>query len=945
VPDEISIVLSARDEGISSVTDKVKNNLNGVAEAARKVESDGAKGASGLRNVGDAANHAATQAEGARGKLGGLGSALGSIATIASGFVVAQGLMKIPGILGGAVDAASDLNESLSKVQVVFGEGAGEVEKWADGAANAMGQSKQAALEAAGTFGNFLQAMGQTPAVAKDMSLTMVQLAGDLASFNNANPEEVIVALRAGLSGEAEPMKKFGVALSEAAVSAKAAQMGIAPLGATLTEQQKIAARYAIILDQTKTAQGDFARTADGAANKQRILAATAEDLSAKIGQKLLPAKIALMGFMVSTVLPGIDKGITLFGNLAGKAVELGSMLGDIPLPDFSGKIGDVISDLQDFAGTLTGVVFQDILSGDFAAAWEDIGFAIGELSYQLTGSTASFDAITTVFENLREIFDNVKPAVEEFASGSLAGLLIVASALAPIVVQLATQGFGVLSSAVAAVRDAWNGLPDWAKTAIEISVVAGAFVALAGPVLALGAGVLYIIGRWDELNAKFPIIGQTIDAVQHQFEKFNNDVVPAFKNGAIAIGVAVGLITAPLIALGGVVAAALIAVVNTFREDFDEIKNIVKPAFELISGIVKNEIKVITDVINVGLALMRGDWSGAWDAMKQLVSDIWSGMKETVRNGFDLVLAVIRNAPVLILDLTKNFVDAFSTIAHAMIDGMVSAIGEKVSDVVTAIWHLKDNVISGLGNAADWLRGVGQQIIQGLIQGIEDKLGDLWGVLGSITSKIPLHKGPPEVDRELLRPSGQMIIQGLATGMQDEMPGVIQTLETFTGQIAMTAAATASVLKDVGLPVGGYDGHAKYNPNTGQYDLTGTAPNPGAGIMANFDVGMFSPVPLSAGERMALGDQAYNSYINGLGVTASVGTYRPSDAEVAKAFTSAAASGGGIDPKTGLWMGYGAEIANTPKNITISIPNYLGDKADVAREIVLELRRQGIDI
>jgi hypothetical protein len=46
------------------------------------------------------------------------------------------------------------------------------------------------------------------------MSQKMVTLAADMASFNNADPAETLDALRAGLAGETEPLRRFGVSLS-----------------------------------------------------------------------------------------------------------------------------------------------------------------------------------------------------------------------------------------------------------------------------------------------------------------------------------------------------------------------------------------------------------------------------------------------------------------------------------------------------------------------------------------------------------------------------------------------------------------------------------------------------------------------------------------------------------------------------------------------------------
>jgi len=99
----------------------------------------------------------------------------------------------------------------LNKVEVVFGENAAAIKQWSKDAAEAFGMSRQKALEAAGTFGNLFRALGLGTPQASDMSKKLVQLAADLASFNNANPEEVLLALRSGLVGEAEPLRKFGV--------------------------------------------------------------------------------------------------------------------------------------------------------------------------------------------------------------------------------------------------------------------------------------------------------------------------------------------------------------------------------------------------------------------------------------------------------------------------------------------------------------------------------------------------------------------------------------------------------------------------------------------------------------------------------------------------------------------------------------------------------------
>lgn len=202
-------------------------------------------------------------------------------------------------------DSASDLNEEISKSRQVFGEASASVEEWSTTTASAMGIAQTEALAATGTFGNLFRVVDLAPAKSAAMSRSLVQLAADLASFNNADPTEVLTALRSGLIGEAEPLRRFGVLLSEARVQ----QQAMADTGKRnvkeLTNQEKTLARFKIILQDTTTAQGDFARTADESANRARRLNAEAKDLGTSFGQVLKPGvdvvTISLLGLVSGT--------------------------------------------------------------------------------------------------------------------------------------------------------------------------------------------------------------------------------------------------------------------------------------------------------------------------------------------------------------------------------------------------------------------------------------------------------------------------------------------------------------------------------------------------------------------------------------------------------------------------------------------------------------------
>ena len=145
--------------------------------------------------------------------------------------------------MGDAIQMASALEESQSKVNQVFTESSDTINAWAVDSARSFGLTEQAALEAAGTFGNFIQALGNTEAESNTMSRALVELAADLASFNNTGIDEVILALRSGLAGEAEPMRRLGVSLSAARVEAYLLGKGIAKTKGEITDAMKVAAR------------------------------------------------------------------------------------------------------------------------------------------------------------------------------------------------------------------------------------------------------------------------------------------------------------------------------------------------------------------------------------------------------------------------------------------------------------------------------------------------------------------------------------------------------------------------------------------------------------------------------------------------------------------------------------------------------------------------------
>lgn len=300
-----------------------------------------------LRSVGQDVARLERQVESTGGAFGRLGGFLGGLGLAGLGVgAITAGVRSAMGAVGGLVQQASDLNEQLSRSEVVFDGAAGRVQDFARTTAQSLGISRVQALEAAGSFGTLFRGVGLAEDAAADMSTGLVTLAADLASFNNLDPTEALDKLRSGLVGEAEPLRAVGVLLNEEAVKLKAVELGLGGANGQLTEAAKVQARYALILQQTQRAQGDFARTSTGLANAQRIIRASWADITTTLGQAFLPVASRVASFL-ATELP------RALGAVQRATEAVGPALAALFSGDLQGAFERMLPLLQAMAGRI----------------------------------------------------------------------------------------------------------------------------------------------------------------------------------------------------------------------------------------------------------------------------------------------------------------------------------------------------------------------------------------------------------------------------------------------------------------------------------------------------------------------------------------------------------------------------------------------------------------
>lgn len=186
------------------------------------------------------------------------------------------------------IELGSNLTEVQNVVDVVFPTMNKKVNEFAQNAASTFGLSETMAKKFTGTFGAMANAFGFSEKESYKMSTALTGLAGDVASFYNISQDEAFTKLKSVFSGETETLKDLGIVMTQTALDQYALANGFGKTTSAMTEQEKVALRYAFVQQQLQNATGDFSRTSDQWANQIRILSLQFDSLKASIGQGLI---------------------------------------------------------------------------------------------------------------------------------------------------------------------------------------------------------------------------------------------------------------------------------------------------------------------------------------------------------------------------------------------------------------------------------------------------------------------------------------------------------------------------------------------------------------------------------------------------------------------------------------------------------------------------------
>lgn len=659
---------------------------------------------------------------------GGMRSSIAGMATrIFAPLAAAASGVAITGFLRGAVDEASGLGESVNALNVVFGDASEGVQEMGRAAAQSLGLSNLEFNNLAVQFSNFAKTVAGPGGDVVGTLDDLTTRAADFASVMNLDVNEAATLFQSGLAGETEPLRRYGIDLSAATVQAYAYANGIAEQGAQLTQAQKVQAAYGSLMAQTAQTQGDFANTSDSLANQQRILGASWDNLTGKIGTLFLPVVTEAVNFLTTQVVPAITGVVDTFTNAGG---------------GFDGIV----------------------------AVWQQ---GVSALGSWLTGGGMStiLDGLIAGREQMVSLILELVPQVVDTLASALPGLISwLATSLIPQIIDTVTEVIPALLDMLPDLLDAILGmLPDLLDAGLEL------FAAL------IEAVVETVPDLVDSLLRMLPSILQTLLGMLPRLITAALDLF---------LGLVQGLMQAlPQIldTLLGTVLPQLITTLLTMLPDI--IMAAIDLFMGLVTGIIEILPQLIDTLINVVLpnliTTLVDMVPQLMDAAVQLFTALIDALIEFTPQLIGMVIELIPQIVEALISGIGQLIAAGGQLLGGLWDGLVEAWPQIWEWVKT----LPDLMLDGLGNLGQILLDAGKQIMEGLWNGLKDKWGDVQDWFGGIGDWITEHKGPKAYDLALLVPAGRWIMTGLQRGLEDEIPNLRSTLTRVTDEIRVGGA------------------------------------------------------------------------------------------------------------------------------------------------------------
>ena len=689
-----------------------------------------------------------------------------------------------------AIELGSDLQEVENVVSSVFTTMSDQVDEFAKNAAETAGLSETMAKRYTGTFGAMAKAFGFAESEAFNMSTSLTQLAGDVASFYNLTQDEAYTKLKSVFTGETETLKDLGVVMTQSALDSFAMAEGLGKTTKQMSEQEKVALRYRFVMNQLSTASGDFLRTSDSWANQTRLLKLNLESIMATFGQGLInffTPVIKLINTLLSKVAT-LANAFKAFSEMIMGTSSGGGSSGAGQAASAVGELADGYNDATQGAEELAGATEKankankKYLSGlDEIRTFQSETKDSGDISVGgIMGEPVDFGSINTEGEQTSTIFDGLIEKAKElskiFKSGFMDGLGDFQPRLDSIKESIASIKKSLIDIFTdPAVKESANGYLE--SFVYMLGQITGSIASIG---LTIGANLLggleiylnenkerikqYLISMFDIGTDINVLIGDLFSSIAYIFEAFASEEGQQLTAEFIGIfsemfmGITelggkfardvIELFAKPIIDSKDQIKEALIDLMAGFSEitefiktKFADIRDFFNQVYdEFFAPIFDNLTQRMTELVRDHLAPMLSELGEFFRAVGEALMAIWEEQfKPFVQWIIDNVLPTILPIINAIVNAVMNAVGSIADLISGLLQVLTGLIDFLVG-VFTGDWQkawegIKD-VFKGIINSIT-------SVLEGFINAAIDLINGLIGSVNSITSSIGIPNIP----------------------------------------------------------------------------------------------------------------------------------------------------------------------------------------------------------
>lgn len=219
--------------------------------------------------------------------------------------------------------------------------------------------------------------------------------------------------------------------------------------------------------------------------------------------------------------------------------------------------------------------------------------------------------------------------------------------------------------------------------------------------------------------------------------------------------------------------------------------------------------VAAIAAVVAVGVLLWQN-----WDTIKNAAAAVWNFIGDLIGGVVGFIGDRFNDAKRFIGDLIFKFVVFKENIGQIIgnvlgfFGNLVGGIGNAIGAAIGFVTGIPGRILGALGNLGRLLFDAGQNIIQGLIDGVMSMIGRIGDAIGSAVGKIrdflpfsPAKEGPLSGGGAPIF-AGRAISSMLAEGIDAGLPAVASAASRLAGVAATTSSANFTSSTALPAPV-----------------------------------------------------------------------------------------------------------------------------------------------